>query len=102
MINVIEIFRDDFFIGPEGVTPLGPSTIVGSAAFNLFVIIAVCISVIPSGETRHIKEVPVYVLTAIFSIFAYAWLIIILTMHTPHVVEPWEGIVTFLMFPLLV
>ena len=32
---------------------LGPSTIVGSAAFNLLAISAVCISGIPDGETRR-------------------------------------------------
>ena len=34
----------------------GPSTIVRSAAFNLFVIIAVCINAVPDGKTRKIKE----------------------------------------------
>jgi len=32
---------------------LGPGTIVGSAAFNLLGISAVCIAGIPSGETRR-------------------------------------------------
>ena len=35
----------------------GPSTVVGSAAFNLFVISAICIIAIPSGEGRKIKAV---------------------------------------------
>mmetsp|Transcript_100458 Transcript_100458/g.322305 ORF Transcript_100458/g.322305 Transcript_100458/m.322305 type:complete len:202 (+) Transcript_100458:45-650(+) len=34
---------------------LGSATIVGSAAFNLLVIIAVCIACIPAGEKRHIE-----------------------------------------------
>ena len=33
---------------------LGPSTIVGSAAFNLLAISAVCIAGIPDGETRRL------------------------------------------------
>ena len=32
---------------------LGPSTIVGSASFNLLVITAVCISGLPQGQTRR-------------------------------------------------
>ena len=36
---------------------LGPSTIVGSAAFNLLVIIGICVMAIPAGETRKIKVV---------------------------------------------
>lgn len=81
---------------------LGPSTIVGSAAFNLLIITAVCISAIPDGEERKIKDTTVFGITAFFSVFAYLWLIIILLLITPDVVDIWEGVVTFLMFPLLV
>jgi len=97
LLNVIDIFAKEFFV--EG---LGPSTIVGSAAFNLLMIIAVCIIAIPSGEVRFIKEVPVYICTATFSVLAYLWLLVILLGSSPHVVEPWEGIATFLFFPLLI
>lgn len=38
LLSVIEITTGGFFSGE-----LGPSTIVGSAAFNLLIIIAVCI-----------------------------------------------------------
>merc|ERR1719203_2004330 len=73
MLNVIDIFSKGFFL--EG---LGPSTIVGSAAFNLLVIMAVCIVAIPEGEIRKIKDMPVYVMTAVWSVFAYIWLLVIL------------------------
>ena len=33
--------------------PLGPGTIVGSAAYNLLAISAVCVFAIPDGETRR-------------------------------------------------
>ena len=52
---MIEILTNDFFTGD-----LGPSTIVGSAAFNLFCIIAICIVSLPDGETRKIEEYTVY------------------------------------------
>ena len=45
MLSVIEIIGDGFEAGS-----LGPGTIVGSAAFNFFIIIAICNYVIP-GET---------------------------------------------------
>jgi hypothetical protein len=35
---------------------LGPGTIVGSAAFNLLGISAVCIAGIPSGESRRYRQ----------------------------------------------
>ena len=49
---------------------LGPSTIVGSAAFNMLVISAVCVVSIPGGGGRNIKEVGVFYITAAFSLFA--------------------------------
>ena len=57
---------------------LGPSTIVGSAAFNLLIISAVIVSFIPKGEVRKIRGLLVFAITAFFSIFAYLWLLIIL------------------------
>ena len=81
---------------------LGPSTIVGSAAFNLMVITGVCIMSIPDGETRTIGLLKVFAITAVFSVFAYIWLIIILVVITPDYVDLWEAIVTFLFFPIMV
>lgn len=66
---------------------LGPGTIVGSAAFNMFVIIGVCVLVIPDGESRRIKQLGVYFVTALWSIFAYVWLYLILAVFSPGIVE---------------
>jgi hypothetical protein len=41
---VIEIVGNDFYSGE-----LGPSTIVGSAAYNLFIITAICILAVPAS-----------------------------------------------------
>eukprot|EP00747_Dinoflagellata_sp_TGD_P025732 gnl/TRDRNA2_/TRDRNA2_131445_c0_seq4.p1 gnl/TRDRNA2_/TRDRNA2_131445_c0~~gnl/TRDRNA2_/TRDRNA2_131445_c0_seq4.p1 ORF type:complete len:899 (-),score=202.17 gnl/TRDRNA2_/TRDRNA2_131445_c0_seq4:331-2916(-) len=97
LLNVIELMGNNFYAGS-----LGPSTIVGSAAFNLFCICAVCVVAINPPEVRYIKEVGVYILTAVFSVWAYVWLIVILILSSPDVIEPWEGIITFLYFPVLV
>ena len=43
---------------------LGPGTIVGSASFNLLVIIGICSISIPRGQLRKIDEMPAYVFTA--------------------------------------
>jgi len=81
---------------------LGPGTIVGSAAFNLLAISAVCIMGIPSGESRRIKNFTVFSVTAVFSVFAYIWLLIVLVYSSPDYVEVWEAALTFLFFPILV
>ena len=43
-----------------------------------------------------------FCITAMFSVFAYIWLIIILVANTENKVDVWEAVVTLLMFPLLV
>ena len=41
-------------------------------------------------------------MTTVFSLFAYIWLVIILIVNTPQVVDVWEAVLTFLFFPALV
>uniref|UniRef100_A0AAV2KJU8 Calx-beta domain-containing protein n=1 Tax=Knipowitschia caucasica TaxID=637954 RepID=A0AAV2KJU8_KNICA len=97
LLSVIEVCGHNFEAGS-----LGPSTIVGSAAFNMFVIIALCVYVVPDGETRKIKHLRVFFVTAAWSIFAYIWLYLILSVFSPGEVEVWEAVLTFLWFPLCV
>mmetsp|Transcript_92983 Transcript_92983/g.240233 ORF Transcript_92983/g.240233 Transcript_92983/m.240233 type:complete len:811 (+) Transcript_92983:88-2520(+) len=97
LLSCIEIIGEDFQVGP-----LGPSTIVGSAAFNLLIITAVCIGCIPEKEVRYIKDTSVFAVTASFSIFAYLWLLFILEINSKDIVELWEALVTFAFFPIFV
>eukprot|EP00928_Gymnodinium_smaydae_P016006 TRINITY_DN15964_c0_g1_i1.p1 TRINITY_DN15964_c0_g1~~TRINITY_DN15964_c0_g1_i1.p1 ORF type:complete len:743 (-),score=100.11 TRINITY_DN15964_c0_g1_i1:33-2261(-) len=97
LLNTIEVFTGQFFAGE-----LGPATIVGSAAFNLLVISAVCISAIPVHDSRKIDAVDVFGVTCSCSVLAYLWLLLILLSHTPDMVGLWEGLLTFLFFPLLI
>lgn len=97
LLSVIELCSGDMYSGP-----LGPSTIVGSAAFNLFCISAVCVVAIPGGETRMIKDTHVFVITASFSVFAYLWLYFIVLVSSENIITVWEAVVTFLQFPVLV
>ncbi|XP_059810692.1 sodium/calcium exchanger 3 isoform X8 [Hypanus sabinus] len=97
MLSLVEVCGHGFKSGE-----LGPGTIVGSAAFNMFVIIAICVYSIPDGETRKIKHLRVFFVTAAWSIFAYIWLYMILAVFSPGIVQVWEGLVTFLFFPICV
>jgi len=96
-LAMIETFKRGFHSGD-----LGPSTIVGSASFNLFVIVAVCIVAIPAGEVRCIKNMRAFFVTAIFSICAYGWMVIVLVMHTKDVIDVPEAVITLFGLPLLV
>ena len=82
LLSVIEVIGSRFEAGE-----LGPGTIVGSAAFNMFVIVAICVGCIPSTETRRIKHLRVFFVTMTWSVFAYVWLYIILAVSSYGVIE---------------
>jgi len=97
LLSVIEIVGNGFNAGE-----LGPGTIVGSAAFNMFVIVGICIGVIPSPDTRRVKHIYVFWVTVVFSVLAYVWLYLIIAQFSENVVELWEALVTLAMFPVFV
>jgi len=116
ILSLIEMIGKKYYSGE-----LGPGTIVGSAAFNLMFILGICTAAIPDaaadtlflpdedgnvpeggvGGIRRIQQMGVYALTAVFSVFAYLWLIVILQGNTPEVIDIWEGVVTFSFFAIL-
>ncbi|CAL8329654.1 unnamed protein product [Merluccius merluccius] len=97
LLSVVEVCGHNFNAGQ-----LGPNTIVGSAAFNMFVIIGLCVLVIPDGEHRKVKHLRVFFVTAAWSILAYTWLYLILAVISPGIVEVWEGLLTLFFFPVCV
>ncbi|XP_070620950.1 sodium/calcium exchanger 2 isoform X2 [Erythrolamprus reginae] len=97
LLSVIEVCGHNFQAGE-----LGPGTIVGSAAFNMFVVIAICVYVIPNSESRKIKHLRVFFVTASWSIFAYIWLYLILAVFSPGIVQVWEALLTLIFFPVCV
>lgn len=97
LLSCIEIIFHGFKAGE-----LGPSTIVGSASFNLLVISGICVMAIPSPEVRRVAETKVFAVTGFSCIFAYVWLAIVLLVISPNVVEIWEAVLTLLFFPLLI
>ncbi len=86
-----------------GSTPgeLGPSTIVGSAAFNLLVISAVAVVAVKSPNVKKIYDLGVFGVTAITSLFAYIWLYIVLQVWTKDEVTIWEASITLIFFFIL-
>ena len=79
---------------------LGPSTIVGSAAFNLLVICAICVSSVE--KPKKIEEFGVFVITSLSSLLAYVWMVICLTGWTECEITVVEALLTLSFFPLLV
>lgn len=97
LLSIIEITGSGFQPGD-----LGPGTIVGSAAFNLFIIIALCVYVVPSNQNRRVKHLRVFFITATWSVFAYVWLYIILKVISPGIIDVWEALLTLFFFPATV
>ncbi|KAF3436457.1 hypothetical protein FNV43_RR23549 [Rhamnella rubrinervis] len=80
---------------------LGPGTLVGSAAFDLFPIHAVCVVVPRAGELKKISDIGVWLVELCWSFWAYIWLYIILKVWTPNVVTLLEALLTVLQYGLL-
>ncbi|KAL0420043.1 UNVERIFIED_CONTAM: Magnesium/proton exchanger [Sesamum radiatum] len=80
---------------------LGPGTLVGSAAFDLFPIHAVCVVIPKAGELKKISDLGVWLIELFWSFWAYIWLYITLEVWTPNVITLWEASLTVLQFGLL-
>lgn len=66
------------------------------------VISGITIVSVPTGSLKRIDDMGVFITTAIFSIFAYVWMFIVLKVWSPDVVEIGEAILTLIFFILLV
>ncbi|XP_045833344.1 magnesium/proton exchanger isoform X2 [Trifolium pratense] len=80
---------------------LGPGTLVGSAAFDLFPIHAVCVVIPKAGELKKIADLGVWIVELFWSFWAYIWLYIILEVWTPNVITLLEALLTVLQYGLL-
>jgi solute carrier family 8 (sodium/calcium exchanger) len=74
--------------------------IVGSAAFNLFVISAVSIMAVKDGF-KPILDMGVFMWTSFASTFAYVWFMLTLSSFSPGEIEVWEAILTLAFFGVL-
>ena len=81
---------------------LGTFTIIGSAAFNLLIITAICVISVPKPSVKYIREFGVFLVTAFWSLFAYLWMLLVVKYITPGVISPWEAWITLGFMPLFV
>ncbi|KAG1661500.1 hypothetical protein FOA52_010215 [Chlamydomonas sp. UWO 241] len=81
---------------------IGAACIVGSAAYNLFGITAVCTVSLKAGALKKIEHFKVFMWTTTWSMWAYLWLWIVYKRVSPNEVEIWEAWVTLAFMPLFV
>ena len=100
LLSVISTVKDVAAIPPE----LGPSTIVGSAAFNLLVISGVSVIAVGGAEgeddengTKQIDDLWSFSVTSIFSLWAYIWLWIAVDDGWVNILEAWLTGIFFIM-----
>lgn len=86
LLTTAELVRMGMFSGQ-----IGPLAVTGSAAFNLLLIAAVCNQSVEEGQAKAIKDLGVFVVTSAFSILAYAWVYVVVSVYTPNVVDIEEG-----------
>eukprot|EP00850_Spirogloea_muscicola_P026137 SM005763S18326 [mRNA] locus=s5763:12:852:- [translate_table: standard] len=89
-------------LSPATAAVLGPGTILGSAAFNLLVILAVCVVTPPPGEGRRIEAYGAFAAELAWSLWAYFWLLVILKFSSPGIIDIWEAAATLAQFLLFV
>jgi len=97
LLSVIGTVKDIEAVPGE----LGPSTIVGSAAFNLLCITGVSIIAVggDNDEIKKVDDLMVFFVTFVLSLWAYVWLFICVQDKQVTVVE---GILTIVFFIVLV
>ena len=64
---------------------LTESFLAGSASYNLLVISAVCVVSVPSPTIKRISEYGVFVVTSLWSLFAYVWLLVVRMLFSSQV-----------------
>lgn len=78
---------------------LGPLSLLGSASFNLLVVLA--ISIATSAQLKTITRVNVFLVLAAFSALALVWLFVALVVITPGYITYVEAAVTISLFPMV-
>ncbi|CAI5484974.1 unnamed protein product [Closterium sp. Yama58-4] len=86
----------------QGPGVLGAGTVLGSAAFNLMVISAVCVVTPPAHSIKRIQAVGVFLLELAASTWAYIWILLVLKVISPGRVTILEACITLLFFPLFI
>jgi solute carrier family 8 (sodium/calcium exchanger) len=97
LLSIIGTVQDLDTPPPE----LGPSTIVGSAAFNLLMISALSILAV-GDEPKKINDVGVFAVTSLMSMWAYIWIYLCLETVSANEVTIMEGWWTLIFFFLLI
>merc|ERR1711892_989046 len=90
---IADIFAKGFRAGH-----LGPFTIMGTSAFNLFVVVGIAITAVPRGHVRNANNLLVLILLAVFSFILYTWVYFQVAVISYGQIEVWEAFINIVLF----
>lgn len=97
LLTIVELFSDNFF-GDE----LGPSTVIGSAAFNVFFVLGICTWSVKTDKVKKICHQNLFGVLSACSLLSYLWLFLVVSVISPDVVEVLEGVITLVLYAMFV
>jgi solute carrier family 8 (sodium/calcium exchanger) len=89
MLTLVEVIDDAHDENLPGL--LGPSTIVGSAAWNLFVVVGFAMWAPQDWKHKTLTNTRLFFVTGLACLFAFFWMVIVLHWSTPDQVDMWEA-----------
>jgi Ca2+/Na+ antiporter len=93
-------FINTFVEIDEVPSEFGPMVLIGSATFNMLVVIGICI--FAASEVKRIYRWSSFVVTFFWGTFAYFWLFLVIYVISPYEVESVEAIFTMLFYPIMI
>merc|ERR1711892_529053 len=93
---IADIFAKGFRAGH-----LGPFTIMGTSAFNLFVVVGIAITAVPRGQVRKANNLLVSILLAVFSFILYTWVYFQVGVISYGKIEVWEAFINIILFVVI-
>jgi solute carrier family 8 (sodium/calcium exchanger) len=93
-------FINTFVDIDEVPSEFGPMVLIGSATFNMLIVIGICILV--ATEVKRILRWRTFLVTFFWGTFAYLWLFLVIYVISPYQVQSWEAIFTMIFYPLMI
>ena len=77
-------------------------TIIGVSAFQLLFILGLCFLAVSAPEVKKITNLPVFIVSSAFAVFAYLWLFIAVHVTTPGYISFPEALFTLVLYLLFI
>jgi len=97
LIAIIDVWGNGVYAGD-----IGPFTILGSSAFNLFVTIGVSAAAVPIVKGGKVTNIWSFVLIAFGSMAILLWVYLSVGFISYGAIETWEGVFTLILYIIII